>query len=149
GDYYENGRLKYIVHYKEGIKEGDAFYYRITGELIFKEVYKNSTKHKVNYTDYFQYSPSGKLQSKGFLKENNFDSTFTDYYESGKLKSLSHFSNNLKNGPFEVYNDRGDTLQKGNYKNGNIDGVITTFYSSGNKKNEGFYIAGKLDGLLK
>jgi antitoxin component YwqK of YwqJK toxin-antitoxin module len=63
GDYYENGRPKYIVHYKDGQKEGDAFYYRITGELIFKEVYKNNTKHKINYTDYSQYSSSGKLQA--------------------------------------------------------------------------------------
>ena len=54
-DYYENGSPKYVVYYKDGLKEGEAFYYRITGELIFKEFYKNFTKHKVNYTDYFKY----------------------------------------------------------------------------------------------
>jgi len=147
-DFYETGTPKYIVTYDEGKKEGEAFYFKITGELIFKEEYRNP-KHKHDLTEYFQYAPNGSIQVKAFLKENNFDSTFTEFYENGAIKSIYRFSNNLKNGPYESYTDKGIVIQRGHYRNNNLHGVISSYNTSGAIKLEGEYMNGTLNRILK
>lgn len=56
--YFEDGKVEYTGHYKNGVEDGLWTYYYENGNKKYEETYKNGVEHGVRY----EYAPDGSLR---------------------------------------------------------------------------------------
>src|ERR1035437_2547847 len=122
-EWYTSGNIKEKGLYKKGDKKGlwITFNEDSSKQKELKYISKDSVL-LLNFWDsnkkqlvvngngsYIEYSPSGKIEEKGFYK------------------------NGLQDGLWEFYYENGNTRAKGSFSKGERSGVWTMFYESGAK----------------
>lgn len=111
-EYFENGNLKTIQHFKNGFNVDTALYYHINGKLAAIQIHK----------------------------EGNKTGCWKKYNEAGKLYSEMCFENDLLNGTLSTYTYKTLRLiERYHFKDGSKDGKQETFYNSGKLKSVVYY----------
>lgn len=77
--YDENGRLKAVLHFKNGQMDGYQREYNEYGKLVDEAYYKN-----------------GQLQATGNFVDDELDGVQRGYYENGQLKAEEYYRNGKK-----------------------------------------------------
>jgi len=89
-DYYEDGKLKFEIHYKGGRFEGISKYYYENGKLISEAKFKNGKLEGISVI----YYESGALNSEINYKNGEMEGSSKFYLENGKICSEVWFKNN-------------------------------------------------------
>lgn len=89
-DYYENGKLHFIVTYKDGKANGRVREYYPDGKLYMDAIYKDDHRHG-KCTHYFK---SGKPFSVSYFVNGAKDSIETKFYEGGQVLAYVPYKKN-------------------------------------------------------
>ncbi len=108
--YYPSGNLQSTVNYKDGLVDGDAYFYYDND--------KNTKMAEIQYSD------------------DLIDGVYMEYYENGAQKALLHYEEGVLNGEAEYYYRTGRTKIKGKYKNGRKKGKWYFYDEKGNLINK-------------
>ena len=138
---YDNGNIKTITHYKNGIKNGEEISYYKNGSIKTKNNYKNDELDG----EQFLYDEDGNIEIKGNYKNGKLEGEYL-IYNKGKLIRKLTYRNNFLNGEYEDYYSNGNVKTKRYYKNGSLDGKYEEYYENGNLKLKCYYKDDKLDG---
>lgn len=131
-EYYEDGRIKSIRLYRNGVPEGIAIGYSPEGKIVSATEYRN-----------------GILFGEGLvLEDGSRNGHWKEYYPGGFLKAEGDYTNGIKTGSWKYYHQNGKIEQTGVYnKEGKPDGVWKWYFDSGQLLREENYYRGKKDGL--
>ncbi len=114
--YYESGRIKNSVNYKDGIIEGEAwFYYDDENKTIKANAVFESDMLEGIYTEYFE---NGTQKAKMLYKAGLADGDAEFYYPNGKLKITAEYKDGLKNGKWFYFDEKGKEIGREKYKRG-------------------------------
>lgn len=113
--YDRKKRLRYIVNYKNGLKNGL----------------------------YEAYDPNGQIMIKGSYKDNQKDGVW-EVYIKNRLDYIANFKDDEMNGDYIKYHPNGGVRSIGKYKNNKRDGYWDFYYSNGDKRSETLFNAGKV-----
>ena len=117
-NYYEDGSVKSVGNFSNGLKDGRWTYY-----------YRN-----------------GKKEQEGVIKENVLNGQWTWYYQNGQIKKTEFFNRRGKlEGEQVEYDSLGNEIAKGEYYNGVKEG--SWFYHVGDFKETGNFVGGDADGI--
>lgn len=130
-EYHDNGKVKLVGGFKNGLKSGIFREYDRDGELVNGFVYVNDT-----------------LVSEGMVEAGGvFVGEWTTYYRSGTPKSTGSFNQGKKDGKWVFYYKNGKKEQSGQFKENVVTGSWTWYYENGQiKKTEFFNRRGLLEG---
>ena len=85
--YWDNGNLKSELRYKDGNINGDCFWYFANGKPDMKAHYNmNAMEGEV-----LRWYENGNLQSRYYMKNNQYDSVFESYDVFGTLVKVEHY----------------------------------------------------------
>lgn len=117
--YFENGKLKYEVNLRNGLREGEFISYCENGEIELKANYLN-----------------GKLNGSSIK-----------YFSNGEIKEIANYLNGKLDGSSIKYFSNGKIKEIANYDKGEIISDIVKFDLYGNIKKIEKYKDSKLYGL--
>ncbi len=107
----EQGSLRQIIHYKDGIPHGD----------------------------YLSWDSRERLASKGFLQEGVAQGSFTRWHKNGKLQYFVSYRDGKHHGESMRWDENGTKINEMVYENGMFQGKRTMWYPNGTKRFEGSY----------
>lgn len=132
-DYYDNGKIKFLGGYKEGVPVGIHKEYPRDGSVIIAK----------------EYDEMGILSGEGALDENDKkQGNWKYYYETGELKALGAYKDNLKTGDWIYYYLDGKVEQKGKYSKDKPSGLWVWYYDNGKTWREENMDRGKEEGAF-
>ncbi|MDR2223466.1 MAG: toxin-antitoxin system YwqK family antitoxin [Flavobacteriaceae bacterium] len=117
-EYYNNGKLKQEMSFKNGLPEGEAI----------------------------TYHDNGVVQSTEFLKAGKVEGVVKEFDFEGNLIIERNFVNDVMEGACQIYFFPGILTDKMNYHHGKLEGERTGYYPEGNIKTVANYKNGELDG---
>ena len=141
-EYYEEGDIKSISHFKNHIPDGVFISYYPNGNMEEKYAYVNGQANG----ECFSYYENGKLEERYFLKNGEIDGEAFAYYPSGKLEVKDFFKYGKKEGESIFYHENGNIKQKSTFKNGKREGDLFIYFPSGKIRQTEKYINGKIEG---
>ena len=141
-EYYEEGDIKSISHFKNDIPDGVFISYYQNGNIENKYAYVNGQANG----ECFSYYENGKLEEKYFMKNGKLDGEAFAYYPSGKLEVKDFFKDGKKEGESIFYHENGNIKQKSTFKNGKREGDLFIYFPSGKLRQTEKYINGKIEG---
>ena len=141
-EYYEEGDIKSISHFKNDIPDGVFISYYQNGNIENKYAYVNGQANG----ECFSYYENGKLEERYFLKNGEIDGEAFAYYPSGKLEVKDFFKDGKKEGESIFYHENGNIKQKSTFKNGKREGDLFIYFPSGKIRQTEKYINGKIEG---
>ena len=141
-EYYEEGDIKSISHFKNHIPDGVFISYYPNGNMEEKYAYVNGQANG----ECFSYYENGKLEERYFLKNGEIDGEAFAYYPSGKLEVKDFFKDGKKEGESIFYHENGNIKQKSTFKNGKREGDLFIYFPSGKLRQTEKYINGKIEG---
>ena len=141
-EYYEEGDIKSISHFKNHIPDGVFISYYPNGNMEEKYAYVNGQANG----ECFSYYENGKLEERYFLKNGEIDGEAFVYYPSGKLEVKDFFKDGKKEGESIFYHENGNIKQKSTFKNGKREGDLFIYFPSGKIRQTEKYINGKIEG---
>ena len=141
-EYYEEGDIKSISHFKNDIPDGVFISYYPNGNMEEKYAYVNGQANG----ECFSYYENGKLEERYFLKNGEIDGEAFAYYPSGKLEVKDFFKDGKKEGESIFYHENGNIKQKSTFKNGKREGDLFIYFPSGKIRQTEKYINGKIEG---
>ena len=141
-EYYEEGDIKSISHFKNHIPDGVFISYYPNGNMEEKYAYVNGQANG----ECFSYYENGKLEERYFLKNGEIDGEAFAYYPSGKLEVKDFFKDGKKEGESIFYHENGNIKQKSTFKNGKREGDLFIYFPSGKIRQTEKYINGKIEG---
>lgn len=104
--YYQNGKVKNVINYTKGKKNGIYEYYLESGQL------------------------SQKLSFKDDLLHGNSE----EFYDTGVIRSKKRYKNGKFHGKCTDYAPNGLVIKECNYKEGTLHGLFTEFLENGTYK---------------
>jgi len=114
--FYPSGALKELLHYSDGLREGNDKGYFESGGL----------EHEANYTD------------------NDLEGASVHYYDTGEVRSQEHYTNGHLDGDKRVFYKNGTLKQSMTYRNGLLQGAVPTYTEDGQIIVEEHYDHGNL-----
>ena len=141
-EYYEEGDIKSISHFKNHIPDGVFISYYQNGNMEEKYAYVNGQANG----ECLSYYENGKLEERYFLKNGEIDGEAFAYYPSGKLEVKDFFKDGKKEGESIFYHENGNIKQKSTFKNGKREGDLFIYFPSGKLRQIEKYINGKIEG---
>ncbi|MEY3423208.1 MAG: hypothetical protein RIR48_3538 [Bacteroidota bacterium] len=128
--YFENGKIKELCTYDQGILTGTRIIYYPNGQIEISETYDANGNLHGPYRQFFE---NGNLKVEKNYTENVLNGNMKIFYPDGKIKEDVTMVNNEENGPFLEYYQNGKIHWKGNYRNGDHEyGILYQFDSIGN-----------------
>ena len=141
-EYYEEGDIKSISHFKNDIPDGVFISYYQNGNIENKYAYVNGQANG----EYFSYYENGKLEERYFLKNGEIDGEAFAYYPSGKLRGKEVQKLGKREGESIIYHENGNIKQKSTFKNDKREGDLFIYFPSGKLRQTEKYINGKIEG---
>ena len=114
--FYPSGAVRELLHYSDGLREGDDKGYFENGGLEYED----------NYED------------------NDLQGSSVHFYDTGEVKSHEHYTNGKLDGEKRILYKDGILEQSMYYINGVLDGVVTTYAEDGQVTIEEHYVHGVL-----
>ena len=141
-EYYEEGDIKSISHFKNHIPDGVFISYYQNGNMEEKYAYVNGQANG----EYLSYYENGKLEERYFLKNGEIDGEAFAYYPSGKLRGKEVQKLGKREGESIIYHENGNIKQKSTFKNDKREGDLFIYFPSGKLRQTEKYINGKIEG---
>ena len=141
-EYYEEGDIKSISHFKNHIPDGVFISYYQNGNIENKYAYVNGQANG----ECFSYYENGKLEERYFLKNGEIDGEAFAYYPSGKLRGKEVQKLGKREGESIIYHENGNIKQKSTFKNDKREGDLFIYFPSGKLRQTEKYINGKIEG---
>ncbi len=141
-EYYEEGDIKTISHFKNDIPDGVFISYYQNGNIENKYAYVNGQANG----ECFSYYENGKLEERYFLKNGEIDGEAFAYYSSGKLRGKEAQKLGKREGESIIYHENGNIKQKSTFKNDKREGDLFIYFPSGKLRQTEKYINGKIEG---
>lgn len=126
-EYYENGRIKTIRNYKQGVPEGTSQDFYDTGNPMFTHNYTKGRKDGLSRW----YYRNGMVKYEYEYKDGILEGMIYKYYQSGKMAAAWTYRNGKREGTTTSYNRNGSIKAEWNYKSDELDGMSRIFYDSG------------------
>lgn len=92
------GHRKSVVHYVDGILEGEFVNYRTDGSVEERGNYVNGR----NEGEDLEYFPSGRIAKRSHYEGNRINGEVTEYSEDGTVNRVSTFANGLEDGDYSA-----------------------------------------------
>jgi antitoxin component YwqK of YwqJK toxin-antitoxin module len=115
-DFFDNGKMKRLVYYKEGFSDGS---------------------HK-------QFNEEGKLIVDINFKEGKNHGTWNYYFDDGKVANTQNWNKGIKNGEFKTMDNKGLILKQEFFKKGIPEGKHIENYEDGKPKHVTQYLKGEI-----
>jgi antitoxin component YwqK of YwqJK toxin-antitoxin module len=115
-EFFENGKVKRIVNYKNGLTDGYHKQFNIDGQLIVDIEFKEGKNH----------------------------GAWTYYFDDGKVANIQNWNKGIKNGEFKTIDNKGLILKQASYKKGIPEGKHIEYYEDGNPKHVTQYLKGEI-----
>ena len=141
-EYYEEGDIKSISHFKNDIPDGVFISYYQNGNIENKYAYVNGQANG----ECFSYYENGKLEERYFLKNGEIDGEAFAYYPSGKLRGKEVQKLGKREGESIIYHENGNIKQKSTFKNDKREGDLFIYFPSAKLRQTEKYINGKIEG---
>jgi len=103
-DRYENGKIRNIIQYKKGMREGKAIGFYQSGKLKIESTYKNDNPNGITKT----YYETGQLKSESEIVEGK-NVLYKEYHENGKIKEEEYYKNG--EGISKIYDINGNPVK--------------------------------------
>tara|TARA_B100000508_G_scaffold91658_2_gene71474 strand:+ start:40453 stop:41226 length:774 start_codon:yes stop_codon:yes gene_type:complete len=143
--YHENKELLAFGIYRGQKKDSVWTHYRPTGDLAFKETYKDGELHGLKTTYYgpeatetdqvvvlktimfengrahgevVEYFPDGVVKMKGVYNRGAFDGQVKRYHPNGKIMILERWKRRTKHGWWITYDYNGKEISRAYFRNG-------------------------------
>lgn len=117
--WHENGKLKSIDNYRNGLREGFQYSWYSDGALMSKTYYI-----------------CGKTY--GYKKE---------WFSNGQLKSIQYYMNDMSHGIAKTFHLSGKLASKCHFKLGDLHGILEYWDADGKLKYRSTYVDGDIYGL--
>lgn len=115
-----------IVHHKEPQTISYQELVKAKNGLLYK---KNT---KVPYTGLLvSRFPSGKIQSKGVIRNGKMVDEYTEYFEGGQIKIKGEYRNGVQEGTWITNHSTGAVALKGQFINGLLQGTWYVYNQNG------------------
>lgn len=125
-----------LIEYKDGMKNGTLKEFYRNGNLKVIQHFKDDK----NVDSTIFYHPNGQLAVIQIHKEGRREGCWKKFNEAGKVYSEINFRDDLLDGPSKTYSYKSLRLiESYNFKNGLRDGKWETFYNSGKPKSVAYY----------
>jgi antitoxin component YwqK of YwqJK toxin-antitoxin module len=134
--YYDDGKLHFIINYRDGKKHGTAREFDKSGNIISLIEYRN---------DFIVLTEKINRKDERGLKQG----LWKEFYPNDKLKLEAGYLNDNLNGLYKAYDIKGKLIKNARYENGtlvdenleDIDKIITkkSYYPGGKVKTAGGY----------
>jgi len=143
--YYEDGTIKEISNFSDGLRNGEIIIFYPNGmkELEYKEV-NDKVEGELRV-----YYPSGQLKKTIPYSDNLKSGPFKVYYNSGGIKEEGTYTTNKLNGLYKQYYETGELLEEASLINDYYDGPVKNYFRNGKIKSEANYKDGKISGEFK
>jgi hypothetical protein len=134
-EWYDNGRIKKIESYVNGIQVGIWRTWHINGELA----------EEVNYVDgkiegeWKKWYDNGQMSQKVFCKKGRFSGKFTSWYRDGKIYQEANYKNGKLFGQRRKWYSNGNICEEENYVDEELAGQWRLWSETGELLNEIFY----------
>lgn len=116
--YWENGKLKSVLQYKEE---------KLNGECIW-------------------YFENGTISQQVEYKDNKLHGKTVRYFEDGDVYMTGNYVDNLKDSVFNYFSQNGIIIVSETYRNDSLHGIMRKYHESGKVMVEGRYNKGLMDG---
>ena len=123
--YYENGKKKEALTYKDGIKVGQWTKWHENGQKMYAETYKDGKNDGL----WAAWNKNGQKTSEGTRKDG-------EYFLSNSWNKNGEIMIKDGNGKWSQWHENGQKSVEYPYKGGKADGLWTSWYDNGNKKYE-------------
>jgi uncharacterized protein len=128
--YHENGSIKSVGGYKEGVKHG-----------VFREYDEDEA-----LTGGAEYTNGHQTATGLTLPSGDRDGQWKLYYDDGSVKARGDYMEGKRNGAWMFFSETGELVQQGNYRSGRFHGDWTWYYSEGEVHRKEQYNQGREDG---
>jgi antitoxin component YwqK of YwqJK toxin-antitoxin module len=141
---YPNGKLKYMIYFKDGHPAGIFKRYYPNGQLLVEMKYDQNGKHA--FATF--YDEDGHKIATGYYYGQLRDSLWRFYINDTIVIKEVMYYRGKKNGFERIYSYYyyPNLLKERYYKNGQLDSVAVDYYYDGTPKAIMFYKNGTLDG---
>jgi len=143
--WYENGKPRLVLNYKDGKADGKSEWF-----------YDNGNPHSVsNYKDGKLDGKSEEFYSNGKpwkvinFKDSVLDGKYEKFYDNGKPWEVTNYKDGMLDGNYESFFKNGKPYIVTNYKDGMLDGKYDWFYDNGKPSFISNYKDGKRDGKFE
>lgn len=137
---FPSGKIRGVINYSGGKRNGEETYYYETGELSAKTNFENG-------------KPQG--QSLTFQKvtheyvEGVLNGMRLIYHTNGLIQRETMFENRVSVGEEKVYHSNGNISQINQYVNGKLEGIQEIYHWNGYLQYRIPHINGKREGILE
>lgn len=140
-EFYDNGKLKKTLNFKNGLPDGALIKYDEEGNIVLKMEFVKNWSGTI-----WQYYSGGQLKLKGFIKDFLLNGSTEEYFESGRLKTTITYLDSLPEGNVNVYFENGLLKSQTIYAKGLRQGKEIHYYENGKMKFEINYIDDLMEG---
>lgn len=144
--YHENKELLAFGIYRDQQKDSVWTHYRPTGDLAFKETYKNGQLHGLKTTYYGPEATEGDqilILSKIMFQEGRAHGEVIEYFPDGKVKMRGTYNRGVFDGIVKRYHPNGKVMILERWKNRTKHGWWITYDTSGKERGRAYFKDGK------
>ncbi len=138
-NYYPDGKIQSIIHYKSGKETGKSVYFFQRPNSVEIEVEMKKGKRN---GEFFRYFENGNLDTHCFYENDAIEGVEQMYTPNGELREENTYIHGKKDGPHKEYHVTGQLKAEGNFKNDLFDGDWTYYDERGIVVGEGYFKAG-------
>jgi len=131
-----------IISYLPNSELANAEYYSKSGKLLSKGQLKD--RNRIGVWEYYHNNSDALMMTETY-RANNLDGKKVTYYDNGQINEESYFENGKKQGDYKVYSLKGILLQHLKYTDDELDGLSIYYDGKGEKISEGTYTKGRKD----
>jgi len=126
-EYYDNGQLKVLGKFKDGVREGQWFSYHNNGQIENEMNYKNGKANGL----WRGYYKTGEIKVEFYCEDGKFHGDMVGYYKNGQPAEKSKYNKDLLNGNSILYFKDGTIKSLGEYKNDIRYGKWVDYFENG------------------
>ena len=127
---YDVGQIR-RYQYKNGDANGEVLFLDSTQTIVFTRGYCKNGQTDSVWTDFFS---NGKTKAHYNYKDGNLEGDYIKYYENGQVESKAHYRNGFTFGEYIFYFNSGKTMLQGQYKDSVYCSPDSTFLKNKNYK---------------
>ncbi len=126
--YYEFGRLRRVVNYNHGVKDGMEYeYYDINRRLHSETSWVNGEKSGLAKW----YFPEGNVSTTYEYRQGSIEGEVIYYFEDGTKRQSTLYKNNQRDGAHYEWHSNGEKKVIGEYRNGVQSGIWLHYDENG------------------
>lgn len=125
--YWDNGKLKSVLHYRDGKLNGECVWYYANGNLQMQADFCDDLKNGHS----LRWYENGCIAEDCWYKKGVLDSIYRSYSVKGILALEEYYVGGERNGQVKKWFENGQIFQEGQYVGGMMDGLWLVFYPSG------------------